>query len=480
MPTGPPLYADQLVGALLNMTRRRDDAAAAAAAEEEGEEEVEERERESAVFSPHRRHRRRHEKKKKDKKLMLPGNATFSEVVLFVEACEAGSMFEGMLPSSSSAAAGDEDDDGRGTGEGSSRRRLRRRLHRDDGEGIFALTAANPHESSWGVFCPGMPGTSPQLPEGFDTCLGDLFAVSWMREAEDPAREPAESLEELARVVAEATSRNGTFEMGSHVSEYGDKKEEREELAAAFLGVETGGEGEEEDGGAVGGRGGDGEMRGQGFPPPSSLSSSAVPQRAADLLHLRLAAARGSAAARESLELELRHREIVDGAAAAVAAVLLLGSGGSESGGESDGASPHPSTIEVSRRLAEELSELHGIQKGGAEAVAALVEAPLLRRRSTSQRSSPGQRALPVVEDWECLRAGVRAFTESPGCAPPPPPAPAPDASSSSSSSSSSSQFALRHSRLVARACNAGTGAEGIAEMIATACAGAARRVVSA
>lgn len=500
MPSGPPLYADQLVGALLNMTRRRDDAD-----EEEGRAEEEG----GFLFSPHRRHHHRHhdkEKKNKEKKIMLPGNATFSEVVLFVEACEAGSMFEGMLPPVSSSS----DNDSGTVSSSSHLHRHHRRFHRDDGRGIFALTAANAHESSWGVYCPGMPlppgeqqPDSPPVPDGFDTCLGDLFAVSWMRAAEDAATEPAESLEQLARVVAVATSRNGSYEMGSHVSEYGDVIEEREG-AAAFLGVATGG-GSEEDSESAGrrgrrGRGGDGssEMRQQQerkefSPLPSLASSSAVvPQRTADLLHLRLAAARPGAAeaeaAREALELELRHRETVDGAAAAVAAVLLLGDGDGRSGGGSGkegGSGGGVGTEAVSRRLAEELSELHGIEQGGggpagggaaaaAEAVATLVEAPLIRNRRADENAARlASSPLPVVDDWDCLRAGVRAFTESPGCAPPPPP-------KKSSSSSSSSQYALRHSKLVARACNAGVWAEEISAMVATACAGAATRVVSA
>ena len=119
MPTGPPLYADQLVGALLNMTRRRDDA--------EEEEREEDEGAEGAVFSSHRRHRH-HQKKKRENKEMLPGNATFSEIVLFVEACEAGSMFEGLLPSSASSS---DDDDKSATGEGKfSSSSLFRRHHR--------------------------------------------------------------------------------------------------------------------------------------------------------------------------------------------------------------------------------------------------------------------------------------------------------------------------------------------------------------
>jgi len=467
MPSGPPLFADQLVGALLNMTRRRDDAEEGEEGEEGGASATSSAGEgaDGALLSAHSRHRHRHGKtkkkeKKREERAMLPGNATFSEIVLFVEACEAGSMFEGMLPSS----ARDDDDGGdggggeRATGDAFSRSPHRRRFHRDDGEGIFALTAANPHESSWGVYCPGMPrpaGSLP-LPEGFDTCLGDLFAVSWMRAAEDPEAEPAESLEELARVVAQATSRNGTFEMGSHVTEYGDRREEEEERAAAFLGEAATGAGAGEGGASP--------------PPLPPFSSPAVPQREADLLHLRLAAGRGSPgaqAAREALGLELRQREAVDGAAAAVAAFLLLGGGG---GGSAALPSPSSSTEVsrrlVSRRLADELSELHGIGKeegvpgaaAAAEAVAALVEAPLLRRRHKTARP------LPVVDDWGCLRAGVRAFTESPGCSTP-----------STSKASPSSQYALRHSRLVARACNAGTGAGEISEMIATACAGAGK-----
>ena len=68
----------------------------------------------------------------------------FAALVLYIEACEAGSMFEGML---------------------------------DDSLDIYATTAANGHESSWGTYCPGM---QPSAPEGFTTCLGDLYSVSWL------------------------------------------------------------------------------------------------------------------------------------------------------------------------------------------------------------------------------------------------------------------------------------------------------------
>ncbi len=42
---------------------------------------------------------------------------------------------------------------------------------------VYATTAANAEESSWGTYCPGM---SPMPPAEFDTCLGDLYSVAWM------------------------------------------------------------------------------------------------------------------------------------------------------------------------------------------------------------------------------------------------------------------------------------------------------------
>ena len=68
----------------------------------------------------------------------------FKDMVLYIEACEAGSLFEGMM---------------------------------SDDMNIYVTTAANAHESSWGTYCPGMV---PSPPSEFTTCLGDLYSVSWM------------------------------------------------------------------------------------------------------------------------------------------------------------------------------------------------------------------------------------------------------------------------------------------------------------
>lgn len=68
-------------------------------------------------------------------------------IVLFVEACESGSMFDGVLTNNKS---------------------------------VIAVTAANPDESSWGTYCP-----PDDLIDGQDlgTCLGDLFSISWLEDA---------------------------------------------------------------------------------------------------------------------------------------------------------------------------------------------------------------------------------------------------------------------------------------------------------
>ena len=66
--------------------------------------------------------------------------------VFYLEACESGSIFEGLLPNNIN---------------------------------IYATTAANAMESSYATYCPGM---FPSPPPQFTTCLGDLYSVSWMED----------------------------------------------------------------------------------------------------------------------------------------------------------------------------------------------------------------------------------------------------------------------------------------------------------
>ena len=66
--------------------------------------------------------------------------------VIYLEACESGSIFEGILP---------EDID------------------------VYATTASGAEENSYGTYCPGM---EPSPPPEYITCLGDLYSIAWMED----------------------------------------------------------------------------------------------------------------------------------------------------------------------------------------------------------------------------------------------------------------------------------------------------------
>ena len=72
----------------------------------------------------------------------------YQELVFYLEACESGSMFDGLLPSNTN---------------------------------VYAVTASNPYESSWGTYCP--PDDVVNGVE-INSCLGDLFSVNWMEDSE--------------------------------------------------------------------------------------------------------------------------------------------------------------------------------------------------------------------------------------------------------------------------------------------------------
>ncbi|RLM98836.1 vacuolar-processing enzyme-like [Panicum miliaceum] len=111
----------------------------------------------------------------------------FKSLVFYLEACESGSIFEGLLPKDI---------------------------------GVYATTAANAEESSWGTYC---PGDNPGPPPEFDTCLGDLYSVAWMEDS-DVHNLRTESLKQQYEVVKDRTSAHGTYSLGSHVMQYGDQR----------------------------------------------------------------------------------------------------------------------------------------------------------------------------------------------------------------------------------------------------------------
>eukprot|EP01018_Ginkgo_biloba_P028268 Gb_24750 [translate_table: standard] len=110
---------------------------------------------------------------------------TYKQMVIYVEACESGSIFEGLLP---------------------------------EGMNIYVTTASNAEESSWGTYCPGM---IPSPPPEYDTCLGDLYSVAWMEDSE-VHNLMKETLNQQYEIVKDRTSNHQTYGMGSHVMQYGD------------------------------------------------------------------------------------------------------------------------------------------------------------------------------------------------------------------------------------------------------------------
>ncbi|KAE9421663.1 hypothetical protein Angca_010220, partial [Angiostrongylus cantonensis] len=99
-------------------------------------------------------------------------NDRYNQLVFYLESCESGSMFEKVLKSTIN---------------------------------VYAITAANSHESSWGTYCNNDMG----LP-----CLGDLFSVNWMRDS-DQKDINVETLEEQYKHVKRLTNL-------SHVMHFGD------------------------------------------------------------------------------------------------------------------------------------------------------------------------------------------------------------------------------------------------------------------
>ncbi|KAH9118128.1 hypothetical protein AeMF1_008553 [Aphanomyces euteiches] len=111
-------------------------------------------------------------------KLMHAGGK-FKELVFYVEACESGSMFKNLLPTDIN---------------------------------VYATTAANDHESSWGTYCPPLGDKVGMHLLG--TCLGDLYSVNWMEDSdlEDLSKE---TLHEQFEVVKKKTNKSHVLEFGS-------------------------------------------------------------------------------------------------------------------------------------------------------------------------------------------------------------------------------------------------------------------------
>merc|ERR1712054_206707 len=101
----------------------------------------------------------------------------FNRLVFYLEACESGSMFEGMnIP------------------------------------GVYGLTAANAHESSWGTYC--MPNDKVNG-KHIGSCLGDAFSVNWMEDLDMETGVSTETLGKQFTAVKSETTK-------SHVMQFSD------------------------------------------------------------------------------------------------------------------------------------------------------------------------------------------------------------------------------------------------------------------
>ncbi|KAK4479233.1 hypothetical protein RD792_014744 [Penstemon davidsonii] len=98
-------------------------------------------------------------------------------MVIYLEACESGSMFEGLLP---------------------------------ENLNIYATTAASATEDSYPTYC------YDNLPPGYDVCLGDLYSVSWMEDSEKHDLR-SETLAQQFQVVKRRTGSSDVMEYGNLV-----------------------------------------------------------------------------------------------------------------------------------------------------------------------------------------------------------------------------------------------------------------------
>ncbi|KAI4387509.1 hypothetical protein MLD38_005337 [Melastoma candidum] len=183
----------------------------------------------------------------------------YKSMVVYIEACESGSMVDGLLPSNI---------------------------------GIYATTASNPNESSWGYYCDDSV---------YNTCLGDLYSIAWMEDS-DAHNSASETLERQYKMVRERTNL-------SHVMQYGNMGMSQQYLATYV---------------------------GKSEPIPSAVSNmgsmnpaSIVNQRDTDLLYYQRKvekAREGSAekvAAKRALDEEIAHRAKIDGQMESIAKSML-------------------------------------------------------------------------------------------------------------------------------------------------------------
>jgi legumain len=104
-------------------------------------------------------------------------NKMYKEMVVYIEACESGSIFENILA---------------------------------DDMNIYAVTAANASESSWGTYCSPNDKVDGKH---VGSCLGDLFSVNWMEDS-DKANMSTETLQDQYETVKTQTAKSHVLQWG--------------------------------------------------------------------------------------------------------------------------------------------------------------------------------------------------------------------------------------------------------------------------
>jgi legumain len=101
----------------------------------------------------------------------------YKEMVVYIEACESGSMFENIL---------------------------------EKNIGIYGVSAANSKESSWAAYCSPNDKVNGK---SVGSCLGDLFSVNWMEDA-DKASMKTETLNTQYQTVKTKTTQSHVLQWG--------------------------------------------------------------------------------------------------------------------------------------------------------------------------------------------------------------------------------------------------------------------------
>jgi legumain len=118
----------------------------------------------------------------------------YKELLFYVEACESGSIFKGLLTAPN----------------------------------VVAVTAANAKESSWGYYCPPQDKVNGKR---IGSCLGDEFSIRWMEDS-DVANFKSETVQQQITKVTGLVAK-------SHVQQFGDMSTIGAEALGEFEGADA-------------------------------------------------------------------------------------------------------------------------------------------------------------------------------------------------------------------------------------------------